>query len=35
MLIRYLEEKIERWFFLPTARQLAMEEIARRRKDRL
>ena len=32
--IRYLEGKIDQWFFLPTSRKLAREEMARRRKEK-
>ena len=31
--LEYLEEHIEKWLFLPTARQLAREELARRKKE--
>ncbi|MGO8989676.1 MAG: HD domain-containing protein [bacterium] len=32
--IRYLEKKIDQWFFLPTSRRLAREELARRKKEK-
>jgi HD superfamily phosphodiesterase len=31
--LRYLERHIEKWFFLPASRQLAREELARRRRE--
>ena len=31
--IRYLEKKIDQWFFLPISRKLAREELARRKKE--
>ena len=31
--IRYLEKKIDRWFFLSTSRKLAREELVRRKKE--
>ena len=31
--IRYLEKKIDQWFFLSTSRKLAREELARRKKE--
>ncbi len=31
--IPYLEERIDHWFFLPTSRRLAREELARRKKE--
>ena len=30
----FLEEQIEKWFFLPKSRQLAQEELARRRREK-
>ncbi len=32
--LRYLEEQIEKWLFLPASRQLAGEELARRRREK-
>lgn len=32
--IRYLEGKVDQWFFLPTSRKLAREELARRKKEK-
>jgi HD superfamily phosphodiesterase len=32
--IRYLEKKIDQWFFLSTSRKLAREELARRKKEK-
>lgn len=32
-LLHFLGEQIEKWFFLPTSRQMAEDELARRRKE--
>ena len=31
--INFLEDQIEKWFFLPTARRLAREELTQREKE--
>jgi HD superfamily phosphodiesterase len=32
--IRFLEKKIDQWFYLPTSRELAREEVVRRKKEK-